>query len=311
MKFTSHRLFRPAARGAVTCAVLLAAAIGANTLWRHYQADPWTRDGRVRADVVQVAPDVSGLVSRVAVANDQQVHRGDILFVIDAARFQLALRQAQTGLAKAVAGVARAHADLAEATREAARNRGLGDLVAAEVTQQSQAKVTEAESAVAEAEAARSAAQNACDLARLDLTRAAVRAPTDGALTDLTLRVGDYVAPGKPVLALVDSSSLRIEGYFEETKLANVHVGQAATVHLMGDNREITGHVTSIATAIEDHDRTGSANLLPSINPSFSWVRLAQRVPVRIAIDHLPTGMALIAGRTATVTLAQPAGPAR
>ena len=117
--------------------------------------------------------------------------------------------------------------------------------------------------------------------------------------------------PARPVLALIDSASLRIEGYFEETKLASIHIGQSAQVRLMGDGRVITGHVTSIAPAIEDHDRIGSTNLLPAINPSFSWVRLAQRVPVRIAIDHAPRGIALIAGRTATVTLARPAEPRR
>ena len=302
---------RSTIRLAVTGVALVAAAIGINALWGHYQADPWTRDGRVRADVVQVAPDVAGLVTRVLVVNDQHVRRGDVLFVLDRARFALAAQQAQTALVKADAGVLRARAELAEARREAARNRGLGDLVAAELTQQSEAKVAEAEAALAEAQSVRAQALDTGTLARLDLDRAEVRAPTDGDLSDLTLRVGDYVGAGKPVLALVDSSSLRIEGYFEETKLASIHIGQSAQVRLMGDGRVITGHVTSIAPAIEDHDRIGSTNLLPAINPSFSWVRLAQRVPVRIAIDHAPRGIALIAGRTATVTLARPAEPRR
>jgi multidrug resistance efflux pump len=147
------------------------------------------------------------------------------------------------------------------------------------------------------------AARIARDLARLNLERTRVAAPVDGRLSDVALRAGDYVTPGKAVMALVDTASLRIEGYFEETKLPAVHPGQAATIHLMGEERALHGHVMSIAAAIEDHDRTPSANMLPAINPNFSWVRLAQRVPVRIAIDHPPAGIALIPGRTATVTL--------
>ena len=157
--------------------------------------------------------------------------------------------------------------------------------------------------AVALASAGVAAARSARDLARLNLDRTRVIAPIDGRLSDLALRVGDYVAPGKPVMAVIDTASLRIEGYFEETKLAAVHIGQHATIHLMGDNRAIDGHVMSIATAIEDHDRATSPTMLPAINPNFSWVRLAQRVPVRIAIDHPPANLALIPGRTATVTL--------
>jgi multidrug resistance efflux pump len=148
-------------------------------------------------------------------------------------------------------------------------------------------------------------AKNARDVAALNLERTRVVAPLDGRLSDLSLRPGNYVAPGKPVLALVDTGSLRIEGYFEETKLPQVHIGQRATVRLMGESRTLTGHVTSIASAIEDHDRSASPNGLPAINPNFSWVRLAQRVPVRIALDNPPADVALISGRTATVTLDQ------
>ena len=282
---------RQAIQLVVTGAVLIAALFAARALWGRYEADPWTRDGRIRADIVQVAPDVAGLVSRVYVANDQPVKRGAPLFVIDRARYALALRQAQ-------GAVAAQQAALREARLEAARNHQLGDLVAGEVTQQADAKVAQGEAALDEAISAR-------DVAALNLQRTLVLAPTDGVLSDLTLRAGDYVAPGKPVLALIDSRSLRIEGYFEETKLAHVHVGQAATIRIMGESRLLHGHVTSIAAAIEDHDRSGGANLLPSINPTFSWVRLAQRVPVRIAIDDRPAGLALIAGRTAAVTLAR------
>lgn len=314
-----HPAVVQSARVALTGALTLAAALAGWRLWTHYEADPWTRDGRIRAEVVQVAPDVQGLVTAVHVGNDAIVHRGQLLFEIDRPRYRIALEQAEAGLAtaqaavtRAGAGVIKARADLAEARREAARNHGLGELVATETTQQSETRVETAQAALADAQSAVAlartqvlSAQSARDLARLNLERTRVVAPMDGRLSDLTLRAGDYVTPGKPVMALVDTASLRIEGYFEETKLPAVRIGQRAAIHLMGEERTLAGHVVSIAGAIEDHDRTASANGLPAINPNFSWVRLAQRVPVRIAIDHPPADIALIPGRTATVTLDQ------
>lgn len=304
-------------RYSITGLAVLAALAAGDVLWEHYQADPWTRDGRVRAEIVQIAPDVPGLVTQLNVHNDQPVHKGDVLFVVDEARYALALRQSEDALAKAQvavmhaqAAISRTEATLAEARREAVRNARLGDLVAQEATEASQSKVAENEAALAEAnanladaKAQVAAAQTNRDLARLNLSRTRVLAPMDGVLSDVSIRPGDVVAPAKPVLALVDTASLRIEGYFEETRLPHVRVGQKATVRLMGEDHKLYGHVTSIATAIEDHDRTGSPNMLPAINPSFSWVRLAQRVPVRITLDHPPANVALIIGRTATVAL--------
>ncbi|MGO9991881.1 MAG: efflux RND transporter periplasmic adaptor subunit [Steroidobacteraceae bacterium] len=280
-----------AGRMSVTLAVVAAAIFAGRLLWRHYQVEPWTRDGRVRADVVQIAPDVSGLVSRVEVANDQSVARGQALFYVDRDRYALALRQAE-------AAVAAQRAALAQFQREDRRNAQLGDLVAAEITEQSAARVAAGEAALAQANAAR-------DLAKLNLQRTVVVAPTDGSLSDLTLRVGDYVTAGKPVLALIDRQSLRVEGYFEETKLKRVHVGQPVTVQLMGESELLHGHVQSIANGIEDRDRAASANLLPNVNPVFNWVRLAQRVPVRIALDREPSDVRLVIGRTATVAVVE------
>ena len=139
-------------------------------------------------------------------------------------------------------------------------------------------------------------------MAALNLDRTEVRAPTDGYLSDVTIRVGDYVSPGRPVMALVDGASLRVEGYFEETKMPHLHVGQAVEVKLMGEDAPIRGHISSISPAIEDRERGPSATMLPNVNPTFSWVRLAQRIPVRIALDKVPHGLALIVGRTASVT---------
>ncbi|PVM77420.1 efflux RND transporter periplasmic adaptor subunit [Caulobacter radicis] len=282
-------LLPQAGRVAVTLAVVAVAVVGGKRLWDHYQVDPWTRDGRVRADIVQVAPDVSGLVTAVQVVNDQTVKAGQPLFYVDRDRYALALRQAD-------AAVAAQKAQLAQARRELARNRVLGDLVAGEITEQSLAKVEQGQAAMAQAVAAR-------DLAALNLERTLVVAPTDGFLSDLTLRTGDYVTAGKPVLALIDSRSYRVEGYFEETKLKGLHVGQKVSVTVMGEDRPLHGHIQSIAAGIEDRDRAAGASLLPNVNPTFSWVRLAQRVPVRVALDETPKDLRLIAGRTATVAV--------
>jgi len=286
---STNSILMTTARVAVTGVVVVAALIGGKALWTHYQVDPWTRDGRVRADVVQVAPDVSGLVTRVEAGNDQTVKAGEPLFYVDRERYALALRQAD-------AAVAAQRAALSQARRELTRNRALGDLVAGEVTEQSQSKVEQAGAALAQAEAAR-------DVAALNLKRTVVLAPTDGFLSDLTLRTGDYVTAGKPVLALIDSRSFRVEGYFEETKLSGLRIGQPVSVKVMGEDRPLKGHIQSIAAGIEDRDRAASGNLLPNVNPTFSWVRLAQRVPVRVALDQAPRDLRLIAGRTATVAV--------
>jgi multidrug resistance efflux pump len=276
-------------RFAVTAAVVAAAVVGGRMLWTHYQVDPWTRDGRVRADVVQVAPDVSGLVTKVDAVNDQTVKAGQPLFHVDRERYALALRQAD-------ANVAAARATLGQARRELVRNRTLGELVAAESTEQSASKVEQADAALAQANAAR-------DVARLNLDRTVIYAPTDGFLSDLTLRTGDYVTAGKPVLALIDGRSFRVEGYFEETKLSGLQIGMPVSVRVMGEPGALKGHIQSIAAGIEDRDRVAGANLLPNVNPTFSWVRLAQRVPVRVALDQPPADLRMIAGRTATVAV--------
>ncbi|MDE2585115.1 MAG: efflux RND transporter periplasmic adaptor subunit [Betaproteobacteria bacterium] len=281
---------------AITLIVVAVALVAGRKIWFHYQVEPWTPDGRVRADIVQIAPDVSGIVTDLVVSNDQQVKKGQLLFQIDRERYALALREAEATLQAQ-------RAKLEQSRREASRNRSLGDLVAKEVQEQSTAKVEEAEAALAQATTSR-------DLAALNLQRTRILAPTDGTLSDLTLRVGNYVSAGKPVMALIDSASFRVEGYFEETKLQRIVIGQPAKIKLMGDDRILKGHVQSIAVGIEDRDRVTGANLLPNVNPTFSWVRLAQRVPVRIALDDA-RDPSLVAGRTAAVTIVQEGAESR
>ncbi|MDR3398198.1 MAG: efflux RND transporter periplasmic adaptor subunit [Pandoraea sp.] len=275
----------------LTLAVSCVAVFVLLHLWDYYTVAPWTRDGRIRADIVQVAPDVSGLITDVEVKDNQQVHRGDLLFVIDRDRYTLALQQAE-------ATVAAQRATLAQARRENARNHQLTEVVAKEVVEAGQAKVESGEAAVAQAEAA-------ARLAKLNLERTRVLAPADGYLNDRLPRVGDYVSTGRPVLSMVDANSLHVEGYFEETKMRGIHIGDPVEVRLMGEQHVLHGHVQSIVAGIEDRDRTSGASMLPNINPTFNWVRLAQRIPVRIALDDVPKDMRLVAGRTATVTVVE------
>jgi len=276
-----------------TLAAALLAILVLRHLWDYYTAAPWTRDGHVRADIVQIAPDVSGLVTRVLVDDNQYVRRGEALFEIDRDRYALALQQA-------AATEAAQRAALAQARREAARNRALDGLVAGELAEQGRARVEQGEAALAQAEAA-------VRLARLNLERTRVLSPTDGYLNDRLPRLGDYVSTGRPVLSMVDAASFHVEGYFEETKLHRIRVGSPVDVHIMGEPRHLRGHVQSIAAGIEDRDRSSGTNLLPNVNPTFNWVRLAQRVPVRIMLDDVPPDVRLVSGRTATVSVTDPA----
>lgn len=271
----------------VTSVVVLAAVWAGLHLWDHYELAPWTRDGRVRANIVQIAPDVSGLVTEIPIQDNEPVKAGALLFEVDPARYQLAVRQAEVVL------VAQ-RTSLAQAQREDARNAGLGTLISQEVREQARTRVEQARAAVAQAEVS-------LDSARLNLKRASVRAPTDGLVTNLDMRKGSYATSGRPALALVDVASFYVEGYFEETKLPRIHAGDRVRVTTMGEGAPLAGMVESFAAGIADRDRSTSANLLPSVNPSFNWVRLAQRIPVRIKLDPLPGGTHLVAGQTVTV----------
>ncbi|GAB4069025.1 HlyD family secretion protein [Ancylobacter sonchi] len=287
MKFS----FRGAIRVIVTLALVFAAIGAGRELWTHYMDDPWTRDAKVRADVVGVAPDVSGFVSEVLVEDNQAVKKGDVLFRIDRARFAIALAQAE-------AVVDGRKATLDQAVRDRERYEELKDVVSEQKTEQMRMSEAEAGASLRQAQADR-------DLAKLNLDRTEVKAPVNGTISNLSLRPGDYVTAGTAKVALVDTDSLRIEGYFEETKLARIQVGAPVTIRLMGQAAPLRGHVESIATGIEDRERTVGTGLLANINPTFSWVRLAQRVPVRIALDETPANVQLVAGLTATVSVGE------
>jgi RND family efflux transporter MFP subunit len=284
----SKLLFTKLFRVALTLIFVVLALFAIKKIWVHYQVEPWTPDGRVKADIVQIAPDVAGTVTVLAVTHNQQVKRGQLLFQIDPSRYQLALREAQFEL------VAK-RAALSQLQRESKRNKTLGELVATENQEQIATKIEEAQASLA-------LTSTKLELAQLNLERTKIVAPVDGTLSDLKLREGNYVAIGMPVMALIDANSYSVEGYFEETKLQQISIGQVAQIKLMGSPTILHGHVQSIASGIEDRDRVSGANLLPNVNPTFSWVRLAQRIPVRITLDN-PHDPTLIAGRTASVSL--------
>jgi RND family efflux transporter MFP subunit len=273
---------------AVPTLVIVAAAIAVGFwLWDHYMLQPWTRDGRVRADVINVAPDVSGLVSEVAVRDNAEVKKGDLLFRIDQQRFNIAVEKAEAAVLSS------------QATRDQAqRDQERYDELVGVTSQQ---KIEEARATSLRAQADYQAAVAARDAAKLDLARAEVHAAANGIVSNLSLRPGDYVSAGRPAFALIDTDSLRVEGYFEETKLPRIRIGAPTIITFPGQAVRIRGHVESIAGGIEDRERTDAAGTLANVNPTFTWVRLAQRVPVRIAIDSVPDGVRLIAGTTATI----------
>ncbi|SMF48530.1 RND family efflux transporter, MFP subunit [Azospirillum oryzae] len=282
--------FRAVARIAVTLLVTVAAVGAGLWLWDYYMNEPWTRDGRVRADIVQISSDVAGLVTDVRVTDNQLVHKGEVLFVVDPGRYRLAEEQAQANLDSA-------KAELAYRTAEAHRYEQLGNNVVSTAQRQ------EVMSAMAKAAAASKQAEAALDLARFNLARTEVRATVDGYVTNLQMKAGNYVAAGQAVVALIDSNSFYVTGYFEETKLPRIHVGAPVSVRIMGVGTELRGRVDSIARAIVDRDRAEGTGLVANVNPTFNWVRLAQRIPVRIALDEVPESFQLVAGRTATVSV--------
>ncbi|MDC4954947.1 HlyD family secretion protein [Acinetobacter baumannii] len=300
-------------------------------LWNYYNAAPWTRDGRVRGDVIQVSSDVAGLVTEVLVQDNQTVKKGQVLFKIDVSRRALDVEQAKSDLAKAKAAYAQAQAGLAQAKanliksstniklaeKNANRYSNLMDGAISKQEQdqvfatrdqsdaeheQLQAAIQQAEATIKQQQALVEAATSNLHLAELNMHRAAVVAPADGTLSNFDLRPGNYVQVGQAVAALLDRKQLYVVGYFEETKLDRIHIGDEATVQLMGDRQKIKGHVQGIASGIEDRERSSSSKLLANVNPTFSWVRLAQRVPVKIVLDEAPKNeLAFVSGRTATV----------
>ncbi|BCZ77296.1 efflux RND transporter periplasmic adaptor subunit [Paraburkholderia terrae] len=269
--------------------VFVVAILIGRALWVHYMDEPWTRDGRVRAEVVNIAPDVSGAVVELPVRDNQFVHKGDLLMQIDPSHYQIAVEQAQ-------AAVAARKAELQMRRDDAQRRADMDSLV---VSKENRENATHTASA---AEAQYQQALAALDAAKLNLERTRVVSPVDGYVTNLNVYRGDYAISGSAKLAVVDSNSFWVYGYFEETKLPHVKVGDKADIRLMSGGT-LKGHVESISRGIYDRDNPQSRELLADVNPTFNWVRLAQRVPVRVKIDSVPDGVLLSAGTTCTVVV--------
>jgi multidrug resistance efflux pump len=283
-------LFGRAVRVSVTIVLLLCAALAMVAIWDHYLTAPWTRDGQVQANVVNLAPQISGQVTALHVVDNQTVHKGDLLYEIEPVDYQVAVAIAE-------ATVESKAADLRLRQAEIKRRVALTDLS----TSQEEVQTYQSNAAVAAAAYALSLAQ--LNQAKIDLSRTQVVSPVNGFVTNLQLRTGDYATKGTRNIALVDSDSFWVAGYFEETKLAGIHVGDKALAALMGFKRPVLGHVESIARGINSPDATPGSLGLASVNPVFTWVRLAQRIPVRIHIDEVPPGLTLAAGLTATITV--------
>lgn len=277
-------------RVGITLAMVAVAIFAGSWIWQHYMYSPWTRDARVRADVVTIAPDVSGWVLELKVRDNQQVKAGDLLMTIDRDRYQAAVEKAQ-----AVVDIRRQQLSLRE--HEALRRSRLGaKAISAELLDNAKISAEMARGEYREAQAD-------LRIAELNLARSEVRAPRDGQVTNLVLAQGNYVKAGQAVMALVDTQSFYVQAYFEETKLPRIQVGAPVEVWLMGGTDEIRGEVESVSRGITDRNASPDGQLLADVEPTFNWVRLAQRIPVRIKLTSLPEDIALSAGMTASVRL--------
>jgi len=289
----ARRVFRVILTGFV----LIAAVFAVVGLWRHYMVAPWTRDGEVRAQVADIAPQVAGQITEIHVHDNQFVHKGDLLYVIDKIDYQIALDMAN-------ADVASKKADLDVKKAQNQRRQELTTL---------STSVEEKQRYAGDYEVAQGAYLTALanlEKAKVNLQRTDVRSTVNGYVTNFLLRVGDYANTGQTNISIVDGDSFWISGYFEETKLGSFDVGDPAKVNLMGFDQPIDGHVESISRGIATSNAQTSVQGLPSVQAVYTWVRLAQRVPVRIKIDKVPDNVTLSAGLTATV-IVHPRGEPR
>ena len=316
-------------------------------MWKVYMEAPWTRDSTVRAYVVTMAPEVAGRIVELPVADNQFLHKGDVLMVIDPTNYRLAVdlaeaavRQAQANVQNIEAQIAvqqaqvnasqaqveSAQAALVFAQQQAKRYQDLAQKgwspvqTAQQVTSQlheqaaalknAEATVAlaerqigslKAQRASAEAQVAQSKAQR--DQARVNLERTQIRSPVNGWVTNLLAQLGDYANVGQNEISLVDADSFWIDAYFTETNLGSIRTGDPVNIKLMDHSEIVRGHVSSISRGINVQNAQGGSQGLQTVDPIFTWVRLAQRIPVRIQIDEVPPGVVLSVGMTATVAI--------
>jgi RND family efflux transporter MFP subunit len=277
-------------RIAVTLGVVGLASLAVWAAWNAYMETPWTRDATVRAYVVAMAPEVAGRIVELPVADNQFVHKGDLLMVVDPTDYKIGV-----SLAEAAVEQARATAQNAEA--EFQRRQKLDDLAAS-----TEEKQTFAANALAAQAGYRRASAN-LDQANVSLRRTRILSPVNGYVTNLLVQHGDYVNIGQKSISVVNADSFWVDGYFEETSLSKIHESDAAAIKLLGYRQVLRGHVKGIARGINVANAQSDASGLASVNPIFTWVRLAQRVPVRLHIDVVPEDVRLVVGMTATVEI--------
>ncbi len=281
---------REATRTGATLFILVLAVFATLVIWNFYVVAPWTRDGRVRVQVASVAPLVSGQITEIRIVDNQYIRKGDVLYVIDPFDFQITLDTARALLRQRAA-------DLQVKRMQAERRQHLTNL--ATTPEEQQLFV----GAATQAQAAFDAAQQQVALADINLKRTLVRSPVNGYVTNLLMRVGDFAQAGGVNLSVIDADSFWIDGYFEETKMAHICVGDRAEAKLMGYRDPIIGRIQTVTRGISVSNATPSIQGLPNVDPVYTWIRLAQRVPVRIQIMHVPTDVPLLSGMTATVTI--------
>jgi multidrug resistance efflux pump len=274
----------------ITLATLAVAALLGWATWNAYMGAPWTRDGTVRVHVVTMAPEVAGRIVQLPITDNQFVHKGDLLMEVDPTNYRLAVSLAEAAAKQSQ--IVQQNLQLEAKRRLELNNAAVS--VEQQQTYESQALAAEAQYQQAEAN---------LNQARVNLWRTEIHSPVNGWVTNLLVQFGDYANVGQNLITIVDADSFWIDGYFEETALGSIHEGDPAQAKLMGYSQVVHGHVDSVSRGISTPNAQPNGVGLASVNPIFTWVRLAQRVPVHIKIDKVPDGVRLVSGTTATVQI--------
>jgi multidrug resistance efflux pump len=276
----------------LTGLLVLAAAAVALYKYQVYVLNPWTRDGQVRAQVIQITPRISGPIVKLPIKDNQLVKTGEVLFEIDPRTFQAAVNEAQANLKQA-------QVEVDDAKDEADRARRIRKQDSGAMSKQ---ELTRKENNQRAAEATAESIQATLENAQLDLEFTQIKAPVDGYVTNLSLRLGSQAVANQPALALVDINSFWVHGFFRENYIADIREGDRAIVTLMTyPDTPLEGVVDSLGWGIAQDDGSAGFDLLPTISPTFEWIRLAQRVPVRIHLKDVPESVKLRVGTTASV----------
>ncbi|WPD44483.1 HlyD family secretion protein [Pseudomonas aeruginosa] len=263
----------PVMRTCVTLLIAAATLLAGWWVWDHYRHSPWTRDGRIRADVVVIAPDVAGWVAHLGVRDNQTVKKGDLLFEIDPARYLAAANEAKAKMEHAK------HAWNLAAMQERRR------IPLAKINAISAEDLDNAHSQVLLAKTQYEMDKAQWDTAQINLERTRVTAPADGTITNVRLQEGNYISQGGAAFSLIKDGSFYVTAYFEETKLPNISEGEGAMVALMSGGPILSGTVISIAKGVANTNTQSDTLQLPQVQQAFNWVRLAQRIPVDIRLE--------------------------